>query len=91
MFSMPRVSDSDRYDARAPIPHEPFGTSVKDGLAAHNLGAGTIDLSFVSICRPPEHVESQYLKPRIEYEYRSGGHCYLVRRLTSSSLYRIVQ
>lgn len=64
MFSMPRVSDSDSHNARAPISHEPFGTSIKDGLAADYLGAGTIDLFSVSICYPMERVGSQSSKPR---------------------------
>ncbi len=44
MLPMPRIADGHSDDARSPVPHKSFSTSVEDWLAAYDLGPSAVNL-----------------------------------------------
>lgn len=44
MLPVALVADSDCNDRRPPIPHKSLGASIKDRLAADNLGSSAVYL-----------------------------------------------
>lgn len=47
MLSIALVADSDGNNLRPPIPYEPLGSGVEDGLATDNLGSSTVYLNTI--------------------------------------------
>ncbi len=44
MLPVTLISDGDCDDGGPPIPHKPFGSSIKDRLATDNLGSSAVYL-----------------------------------------------